>query len=108
MIYFFLLLMTMLGAVASLFLKKASTTSGVRNLITNANLYIGAGLYILGIFLNIYILRHLDYTVVLPMTSFTYVWTMVVSYQALNENITKKKMMGVCMIVIGAIFVAMG
>lgn len=106
--YFVLLLMTMIGAIASLFLKKASGASGVRMLLTNGNLYIGGCLYVLGILLNIYVLRYLDYTVVLPMTSFTYVWTMVVSYWALNEKITKKKLLGVCLIVVGAVFVANG
>lgn len=106
--YFFLLLMTMLGAVASLFLKKASEATGIRMLITNVNLYIGGSLYVVATLLNIYVLRYLDYTVVLPMTSFTYVWTMVVSDLVLNEKITKKKIWGVCLIVVGAVFVAKG
>ena len=106
--YFFLLLMTMLGAVASLLLKRASGAECVWMLVTNVNLYIGGGLYVIATLLNIFVLRYLDYTVVLPLTSFTYVWTMVVSYLALHEKITKKKMLGVCLIVVGAVFVANG
>ena len=36
-----LIIMTMLGAIASLFLKKASSADGVLSLIKNMNFYIG-------------------------------------------------------------------
>lgn len=106
--YVVLLLMTMFGAVASFFLKKASNTLGICNLLKNVNLYIGGCLYVVGILLNVFVLKYLDYTVVLPMTAFTYVWTIGVSYLFLNEMITKKQMMGVCLIVIGAVMVSVG
>lgn len=109
MIYYFLLLiMTLLGAVASLFLKKASGVSELRELLTNGNLYTGGILYVIGILLNIYILRYLDYSVVLPMTSITYIWTMIVSCIFLGEKVTKKKMLGVGLIVVGAVLIAVG
>ena len=48
MILYFLalLLMTLLGSVASLFLKKASGFSDLVSLIKNINLYIGGLLYV--------------------------------------------------------------
>lgn len=108
MIYFIILIfMTLCGAVASLFLKRASGTEGVLKMFLNINLYVGAGLYLISAVLNVYILRYLDYSVVLPLTSITYIWTMVLSYMILKEKITVKKMMGVACILIGAILVSM-
>lgn len=107
-IYFgILLVVTLLGAVASLFLKKASGVEGLAALLKNTNFYIGGFLYFLSAVLNIYVLRYLDYSVVLPLTSFTYIWTMVLSYRILKEKITGKKIMGVVLILAGAVMVSM-
>lgn len=97
-----LLLMTSLGAIAGLFLKRASGSGNIRAIIVNPNLYVGGLLYVLAALLNIYVLRFMEYSVVLPLTSITYIWTMVVSYLFLKERMTGKKIAGVCLIVIGA------
>lgn len=106
-IYIMLLLMTLLGATASFFLKKSSSAEDLKKMLLNFNLYIGGILYFLSALLNIYVLRYLDYSVVLPMTSITYVWTMVISNVFLKEKMTIKKIVGVMMIVIGAVLVAL-
>ena len=107
MLYFVvLIIMTMLGAVASLFLKKASGADGLLALIKNINLYIGGFLYLASAVLNIWILRYLDYSVVLPLTSLTYIWTMILSYLILKEKITLKKVGGIVLILVGAICVS--
>ena len=95
------------GSVASLFLKKASGTEGLLAMIKNPYLYIGGDLYLFSAVLNIWILRVLEYSVVLPLTSLTYIWTMVLSYFILKEKITKKKIGGVILILIGAICVSL-
>ena len=101
-----LLIMTFMGSIASLFLKKASGAKGLLEMLKNVNLYIGGGLYLTSAVLNIWVLRYLDYSVVLPLTSFTYIWTMVVSYLVLKEKITIKKIGGVILILLGAICVS--
>lgn len=106
---FYLLLLpvlTFLGAVASLFFKKASGSDGILKLLLNINLYIGGFLYLAGAVLNIIVLRYLDYSIVLPLTSMTYIWTMMISYLVLKEKITVKKMMGVALILLGAVILA--
>lgn len=95
--------MTLLGAVAAFFLKKASGFKNITELIKNYNLYIGAGLYLLSAIINIIILRYLNYSVALPLTSITYVWTMVISYLFLKEKVGIKKLLGVSFIIIGCI-----
>lgn len=102
-----LIVMTFMGAVASLFFKKASGANGIFETIKSINLYVGVCLYGAAALLNIWILRYLDYSVVLPLTSLTYIWTMVLSYFFLKERISKKKILGVVLILAGAIFVSM-
>jgi drug/metabolite transporter (DMT)-like permease len=59
--------------------------------------------YLLGALLNIVLLRHLPYSIVYPMTSLTYIWTMVVSYFLLKEKINRNKIIAVALIVTGVI-----
>ena len=105
-IYTCLIIMTFMGSIASLFLKKASVSKGIKSLLLNLNLYIGGLLYFLSAVLNIWILRFLDYSVVLPLTSLTYIWTMIISYLILKEKITIKKILGVAFIMVGAVIVS--
>lgn len=102
-----ILLMTVLGSVASLFLKRASGSDGIVAMAMNPNLYAGGFLYLAAALLNVYVLRYMEYSVVLPLTSITYIWTMVISYLILKEKITGKKITGVCLIVIGATVLVM-
>lgn len=104
--YAILILMTIIGAVASLFLKRATQINNYLKMLFNINLYLGGGLYLLSALLNIYVLKYLDYSVVLPLTSITYVWTMILSAFVLKEKITSKKLLGVTLIFVGAIFVS--
>ena len=102
-----LVVMTFLGATASLFLKKASGSEGILALMQNVNFYLGGMLYLLAAVLKIYILKFLEYSVVLPLTSLTYSWTMALSYFVLKEKITGRKMLGVALILAGAVVVSM-
>ncbi|CAH0438843.1 Putative transporter [Clostridium neonatale] len=105
--YILLVIMTLIGAFASLFLKKASYFKNFRELIWNINLYIGGILYFVSAVVNIYILHFLDYSIVLPLTSITYIWTMIIAYLVFEEKITKKKIAGLSLILIGVITISM-
>lgn len=105
--YIILLVMTIIGSVASFFLKKASKSETIMKLIKNINIYIGGALYITSALLNIYILKYLDYSVVLPLTAITYIWTLLISYKFLKEKVTFKKIIGIVCIIIGAIIIAL-
>ncbi|MGG7151225.1 EamA family transporter [Clostridium neonatale] len=105
--YLLIFIMTACGGFAGLFLKKASSSYGIKNLILNLNLYIGGVLYLFGAIMNIYVLKFLDYSIVLPLTSITYIWTMIISYFILKERMTVKKVMGILFIVMGSILLAL-
>jgi drug/metabolite transporter (DMT)-like permease len=98
--------MTALGAFAGLFLKRASNNLNIKELLLNYNLYIGGFLYLSAAVLNIYVLKYLDYSLVLPLTSITYIWTMLISYFILKEKISPKKILGVICIILGAIIIS--
>lgn len=105
--YVLIILMSAFGGFAGLFLKKASSSHGIKTILSNFNLYIGGFLYLMGAFINIYVLKYLDYSIVLPLTSITYIWTMIISYFKLNEKITGKKIIGILCIFVGAVFIAL-
>lgn len=97
--------MTIVGAIASFFLKKAANLKIIKLILISKFLYLGGLLYFLTALFNIYVLKFLDYTVVLPLTSITYIWTMFISYLLLKEEISKQKILGVSMIVFGAFLI---
>lgn len=101
--YLIILIMTFGGALASIYLKKASSFKNIRELIMNKNLYIGGLIYVSCAILNIVVLRKLDYSLVLPLTSITYIWTMVLASTLLKEKISRKRIIGVLIIILGVI-----
>lgn len=107
MMYVLVVVMDFVAALASLFFKKASSSDGLLGMLRNLNLYIGGFLYVIAALFNIYILRYLDYSVVMPLGSITYVWTMILSFVILKEKISRKKILGVACIIAGAVCVAL-
>lgn len=113
LVFSFIFLMTIMGSVASLFLKQASGSlkgeslaEVALNMLKTPSLYAGGMLYLAASALNIYVLRILDYSSVLPLSAFTYVWTMFLARLKLGEKLTRKKMAGVFLIVVGALLVS--
>lgn len=105
--------MTIMGSVASLFLKQASgSLKGENiaamgfNMLKTPSLYAGGALYLAASVLNIYVLRVLDYSSVLPLSAFTYVWTMFLARIRFGEKLTGRKMAGVFLVVVGAVLVS--
>lgn len=106
MIYYAILIGgTVLGAVASMFFKQASEKEEIIKVLFDLRLYIGGFLYLASALVDIYVLRYLDYSTALPFTAITYIWTLLLAYFVLKEKISKKKIMGVGMIILGAILV---
>ncbi len=104
-IYIVLISLTIIGSFGGYFLKKATDVEILYRTILKPWIYIGGALYVLSAVLNIYVLKYLPYTVVLPMTSLTYIWTMLISARFLDEKITKQKLIGIIFIIAGAIFI---
>jgi drug/metabolite transporter (DMT)-like permease len=96
--------MTISGSFGAMFFKQASQMTDGKSIMHtffNPRLYFGGLCYVLGAFCNILLLAKLDYSVVYPMSSLTYVWTMVISYFLLHESVTRRKVIAVLLIVVG-------
>ena len=99
--------MTLMGSAAALLLKRASGAGGLLSMFRTPWLY-GAGLlYLASAVVNILLLRRLDYSVVLPLTSLTYLWTMLLSARLLGERLTGRKLAGTAAILAGAALIAL-
>jgi drug/metabolite transporter (DMT)-like permease len=107
--YFLLCIVcTLFGAFGGFYFKKsASGSESIIKILFNLNLYIGGICYCIGAILNIIILKHLPYTIVMPITSITYIWTIIISYFLLKEKITIKKMLGISLIILGALMLGL-
>ena len=98
-----------LGAFASYCFKNASSKLEGLNLLKLARekyLWLGGMLYIVAAANNIFLLGYLDYSILLPMSSITYIWTMLFANKLLGEKISGRKVIGVCAIVCGAALLA--
>lgn len=102
------LIMTVFGAFGGFFFKKAADTgTSIIKIFLSPYLYVGGVLYVISAILNILALKKLNYTVVLPITAITYVWTMVISYCILKEKLRGKKIVGVVLIIGGALILGL-
>ncbi len=104
------LIMTLSGSLGAFFLKKGVSRMeklSVLGMLKEKYLYFGGTFYVLGALLNIVLLRFLPYTIIYPITSVTYIWTLIISALFLKEKITWNKIVAVGCIVAGVVFIAM-
>lgn len=100
--------MTLLGAFGAFFFKKSADHSkSLSGMLKTYQLYVGGFLYFSSAILNICILHYLDYSVVLPLTSITYIWTILIACIWLKEKISLYKVLGITCIICGAILIAL-
>ena len=98
---------TLLGAVGSYCFKKAvSEVPTVKRIVLHPLLYFGGAFYFLSAILNIIALKYLPYTLVLPMTAITYIWTLIIAKYFLKEKVTKFKLTGIILIIIGVVLIS--
>lgn len=106
--YLLMVIMTLGGAVGGFFFKRASASAtSIAKLLKNPNLYIGGFIYVTTALLNIYVLKLLPYTVVLPFTAITYIWTFLLANRLLGEKITRNKLIGIAAIALGVTLLAL-
>ena len=55
-------------------------------------------LYVCSALLNLYLLKKLPYSIVVPLGSFTYIWTLLIAHKFLGEAVTRKKVLGILLI----------
>jgi drug/metabolite transporter (DMT)-like permease len=95
-----LVAMTFIGSMGGLLFKQVSRFDRPKAKL--GFFILGCGMYGIGALLNVYLLRMLPYSIVFPLTSLTYVWTMVLSKYILKEKINRFKIIGVTLILLGS------
>ena len=104
MIYLLVLLMTLVGSFGAFFFKRSTEDmNGIFSLLRIPTFYIGGMLYVCGAMMNVLLLCYMDYTVLYPMSSIAYIWSLIISNRFLGEKITGKKIAGVLLICVGAV-----
>lgn len=97
------LVMTLFGSLGALFLKRGSAkVSELKSLVTTPQIWLGGLFYLAGALLNIYLMRGYSYSIVYPLTSLTYVWSLILSALLLHEKVTVQKLFGIAAICLGA------
>ena len=93
--------MTIIASIAGFFFKKSTEKGTVFQVIYSKYFYLGGLLYIICTLINIKMLKVLPYLIVIPLSSITYIWTMIIAYIYLKEKINIWKIIGVIFIFIG-------
>ena len=90
-----LIIMTMFGALGGYFFKKATSHGIALQKTFIINLFIGGTLYVGSALLNILLLTKMPYTIVYPLTSITYLWTLLFLVLLLIRENNKAQVLGV-------------
>jgi drug/metabolite transporter (DMT)-like permease len=99
------------GAIAALIFKKSSSKikiSTIKETIIStwkSKILIGIIIYGITAIFSIYLLSKLDVTLFYPLTSITYIFSFILAKKYLNEEITKFKILGIILIILGVILV---
>jgi drug/metabolite transporter (DMT)-like permease len=100
------ILASFLAAYALFLIKKVSASLNLFPLsvkIFNLKLFFALGIYVLGIVVCMIAMKYLDYTLVIPLTSFAYIFSMFLSYKFLGEKVSEINIIGVFIICIASV-----
>jgi drug/metabolite transporter (DMT)-like permease len=99
---------SVVGSFGAVFLKLGAVRlSGIPSLL-NWRLMLGVGLYLGSSVFYGWGIKNGQISVLFPMVSLGYVWTMVWARLFFKERFTRQKFMGLGMILLGVLFVGLG
>lgn len=105
------LLASFIGSFGAVFLKSGSghlKSSNIFSLLLNWRLGAGILLFVLSSVFFIVAIKYGELSVLYPMVSLGYVWTMLWSRVFFGEPFTKGKFLGLAMILVGICFLGFG
>lgn len=94
-----------IGSFGAVFLKSASQRLNreIQTLYTNWRLAVGIVLYVLSSLFYLKGIKHGELTILYPMVSLGYVWTLIWSRLIFREPLTRSKFLGLGLIIAGII-----
>ena len=103
------LLASFVGSFGAAFLKSGSERlrHGFRQIV-NHRLGIGVALFLISSYFFVQGIREGELSVLYPMVSLGYIWTLLWSRLFFQEPFTRSKFLGLLLIVIGVFFVGLG
>jgi multidrug transporter EmrE-like cation transporter len=103
------LVASFIGSFGAVFLKMGSAKlrDGLAQIV-NYRLAAGVALYLLSTCFFIVAIRNGELTVLYPLVSLGYVWTMLWSKLFFKEPLTRQKFLGLFLILVGVSFIGMG
>jgi drug/metabolite transporter (DMT)-like permease len=98
---------TLIGAIAAACLKKASATNeqNLFKLLFSKMFILGIFLYGIGAIMNILLLSLYDYSIVFPLTTLTYAWSVILGFAVYKERVSVLKIISVLLIILGAVLI---
>jgi multidrug transporter EmrE-like cation transporter len=105
------LVASFIGSFGAVFLKSGSghlSSSSIWSLLLNWRLGIGVSFFLISSVFFIMAIKHGELSVLYPMVSLSYVWTMLWSRVFFGEPFTKGKFLGLAMILTGICLLGLG
>jgi multidrug transporter EmrE-like cation transporter len=103
------LVASFIGSFGAVFLKMGSAKLRLGfSHILNTRLAAGVGMYLLSTCFFIVAIRNGELTVLYPLVSLGYVWTLLWSRLFFKEPLTRYKFLGLFLILVGVSFIGMG
>ena len=107
-----MIIVTLLNAVGSLFLKLGSkrfnlhlSIKGMAATLKNWRIVSGAALYVCSAITFILVLKITDLSIAYPMSSMAYIFITILSYYFLKEKMNRYKIIGIVLIIMGVVLV---
>jgi multidrug transporter EmrE-like cation transporter len=104
------MLASFIGSFGAVFLKSgaAQLHRSLVTLVSNWRLALGVAFFLLSSYFFVLAMREGELSVLYPLNSFTYAWTMIWSRIFFGEPITRRKVSGLCLIGAGITVLFLG
>lgn len=104
------LLASFVGSFGAVYLKAGAghLHRDLRTLVGNWRLALGVGFYLLSSFFFVLGVRRGELTVLYPMVSLGYIWTLLWSRLFFKEAMTRSKLLGVGLVLTGIVLLSLG
>ncbi len=104
------LLASLIGSVGAIFLKAGAARlhRQLSTLLLNWRLMVGVGIFLVSSYFFVLAVRQGELTVLYPLVSLGYVWTLFWSRIFFREPFTRNKFLGLGLILLGTAFLALG
>ncbi|MFZ0589076.1 MAG: EamA family transporter [Bryobacteraceae bacterium] len=105
-----ILISSFIGSFGAVFLKLGAEymRPGVKGIVSNYRLALGVGLYLLSSVFFVMGVAQGELTILYPMVSLGYIWTLLWAYLFFQEPFGRAKIFGLTLIIAGVAFINLG